>query len=493
MGDILEIRKSNRGGLTKAATAERLGIDRKTVAKYWDGPVDDPVKPRYKQRARKIDPYTEYITNRLKAWPELTAERIYQEIKKKGYTGSCRTVRRHVASIRPPKEREYKPIETLPGEQAQVDWGHLGRIQVNGASLRLYVFVFCLSWSRVRYVEFITSLNMSNFAACLHRAFEYTGGVPGQIIFDNAKTVVSERVGGVVRYNENLLRLATIYGFEPKACWIRDPQTKGKVESNVRYVKSGFYYGRDHNGLEDLNRQGRWWLDNIANAKVHGTTGEVPFTRLPEERKYLKPLDIDRSQYIIEERMATKTQLISIDGNRYSVPPAFARRKVRYRRYENIIEILDGDKVIDHIDLVTGRGQQIVLDRHYPDHNREKTKASHPLQAKFEALAPSAKKYLQELSQTRVGHLREQMERITALSVTYSQEEMEAAMKRSLEFGAYGYGRLKRILERQRVAPQSLPQKRKDEPVTASVMLPAAVGSIQVQKRDLSYYGRCSG
>jgi transposase len=488
VGDIVEIRKCRRGGLSKAATARQLGIDRKTVAKYWDGPSDEPEKPRYNRRSHKIDPYQEYITKRLEMWPELSAERIYQEIAGLGFTGSRRTVRRYVAKIRPPKQREHKPIETLPGEQAQVDWGHLGRIQVNSASLPLYAFVLCLSWSRVRYVEFITSLNMATFAACLHRAFEYVGGVPRQILFDNAKIVVSERVGGVVRYNEQLLRMAALYGFEPRACWIRDPESKGKVESNVKYVKHGFYYGREYTSLQDLNRQARNWLDTIANTKIHGTTGKAPFKRLSEEKRYLKPLDVGQSLYIIEERMATKTGLISIEGNRYSVPAAFARRKVRYRRYEDRIEILDGDKVIDFVDLVAGRGQQIILDRHYPQHNQEKTVASHPLQAKFEGLAPSAKKYLQGLSQARVGHLREQMEQIIALTTLYSKEELEAAMKRSLDFNAYGYGRLKKILERQKAAPGSLPQKREATPSASPEML-AAVGSYRVQKRDLSYYG----
>src|SRR5690606_1386048 len=218
-------------GLFKSDVAERLGIDRKTVAKYWDGPRDDPEKPRYKRRRRKIDPYMDYITTRLEKWPKLSAERLYQEIVAEGYDGSRRSVRRAVAAIRPRPIREYKPFETLPGEQAQVDWGHMDRSQLDGAELPVYCFVFTLSWSRMRYVEFVTSLNMATFLASMHRAFEYIGGVPAEVVFDNAKTVVAERVGGVVRYNENLLRLAATYGFEPKACWAYDPESKGKVES----------------------------------------------------------------------------------------------------------------------------------------------------------------------------------------------------------------------------------------------------------------------
>lgn len=490
VGTIVHIRTLRDEGLYKSEVAERLGIDRKTVAKYWDGPSDDPEKPRYKRRARKIDPYMDYITRRLAKWPRLSAERLYQEIVAQGYTGSRRSVRRAVAEIRPKQSRQYKPFETLPGEQAQVDWGHMGRIRAGGVEVPLYCFVFTLSWSRVRYVEFVTSLNMATFLASMHRALAYIGGVPAEVIFDNAKTVVAERVGGVVRYNENLLRMAATYGFAPKACCSYDPESKGKVESAVKYVKNGFYYGRSFRDLEDLNAQALRWCDEIANRKVHGTTGEVPFDRLQQERVYLKPLTVTEPLYIIEERRASKTQLISIEGNRYSVPPVFAKKRVRYRRYEDCIELLDGERVVDRIELLKGRRQERIEDRHYPAHIRKAQRTPHPLQARFEALAPSAKEYLKGLSQSRTGHLREQMERIVQLADRYSADALERAMQRSLGFGVFGYGRLKRILERQEKAPETLRTSPRVRKHASSALAGTAVG---VQQRDLSYYGYYGG
>ena len=485
VGTVVKIREYRDKGLTKKATARRLGLDRKTVAKYWEGQADDPENPRYKRRFRLTDPYEEYITDRLDEWPELTAERIYREIKKKGYTGSQRTVRRCVMGLRKRTYREYKPIETLPGEQAQVDWGHCGKIDVDGRKLSLYAFAFTLSWSRMRYVEFVTSLDMATFFGCMHRALEYVGGVPREIVFDNAKTVVSERVGGVVRYNEHLLRLAVSYGFSPKACWIDDPESKGKVESSIKYVKRDFYYACSYTGLGDLNIQARQWCDEVANSKIHSTTGEVPFERLAEEQHYLQPLAIREPLFVIEVRKATKTQLISVDGNKYSVPVQFARKQVKYRRFDARIELLDGDKVIDTIELVAGKGKSIVQDCHYPAHSRPK-RTSHPLQAKFEALSPSAKVYLEGLSQSRIGHLREQMEQIVDLANMYSESELEAAMERGIAFRAFGYGQLKRTLEKQRKNPLSLPGvpgEASDMPIQYACMQ-----SIGVEQRDLSYY-----
>ncbi len=173
----------------------------------------------------------------MEKYPELTAERLCRKIKKKGYKGSARTVRRFVAAKRPPKEkREYKPYETLEGEQAQVDWGYLGYIPHGDKKVKAYAFAFTLSWSRVRYAEIVTDLGLATFFASLHRAFDYIGGIPQTLLFDNAKTIVSERVGSTIQFNRNLLKVALTYGFMPRACWVEDPECKGKVENCVKSI-----------------------------------------------------------------------------------------------------------------------------------------------------------------------------------------------------------------------------------------------------------------
>jgi transposase len=483
--EIVNIQKCREAGLSKTATAQRLALDRGTVAKYWD--VVDALKeaPTY-QRTSKIEPYKEYITERLEKWPELSAERIFQEIKKQGYKGSARTVRRYLSKLRPKSHREYKPYETLPAEQAQVDWGHFGTIVENGRRVKLYAFVFCLSWSRQRYAEFITSLNMAVFNACLHRAFQYVGGVPQTILFDNAKTVVAERVGTVVRFNPTLLELALRYGFTPNACWINDPESKGKVESNVKYLKNGFYYGREFKDLADLNHQLQTWLKEVANAKVHGTTGKIPQERLIEERNYLKPLPaIEAPLPVYETRKAGKTALISVDNNKYSVPAKLARKTVHFRRYEDRIEILDDEQVVAVHTLVKGKNQVVINDDHYPEHQKMKQRPKHPLQAEFEALAPVAEEYLQHLSQRREGHLREQMQKIISLKEEYSASEINAAMERALKFGAIGYAKLKSILQKQSQNPNILPTVGSNR---ANYKLDNLPYQVEVERRDTSYY-----
>ena len=482
---IVDIMRLKEEGLSKRAVAKRLGISRTTVSKYWDGTIKELIEPRYSRRPQLIDSFCDYITSRLENYPELSAHQLNKEILKQGYTGSERTVRRYVETVRPRKYREYKPFETLPGEQAQVDWGHFGTITIEGSRYKLYAFVFTLCWSRVSYVEFIIRGDMATFLSCMHRAFKYIGGVPLSVLFDNAKVVVVERVGSVVRFNENLLHLALSYGFTPQACWTNDPESKGKVESQVKYVRRSFFYGREFKGLNDLNNQVLAWCNEEANQRIHGTTKEVPWKRLMEERGYLKPsLALNNMPFVIEKRKATRTNLISVEGNQYSIPSRFARQNVRFRRFEKHLELLDGQQVVDAIELKPGRGKRFIKDEHYPEHQRASARKtpSNPLQAKFESLAPEAKAYLQGLSSSRVGTLRDQMQKIAALKEDYSSLAIGQAMQRSLEYKAFGYGVLKRILKRQESAPESLPEEN-----ISSKRLPTNL-NVHVEQRDLAYY-----
>ncbi len=478
--DIMQLKKQ---GLSKRAVAKRLKISRDTVRKYWD--CEHLGKDSYGPRAKLIDPHRDYIKERLDRYPELSATQLFDEIEASGFKGSGRTVRRYVAAMRPHDYREYKPFETLPGEQAQVDWGHFGTIVVEGATYKLYAFVFTLCWSRVGYVEFIIRGDSATFLSCLRRALMYIGGVPCEIVYDNAKVVVSERVGNIVRFNENLLHFALACGFTPKACWTYDAESKGKVESGVKYVRRNFFYGREFSSLEDLNRQALDWCNNKANTRVHGTTGQIPWQQLEDERRYLRPLAMSAQPFILESRKVTRTSLISLEGNQYSVPSRWARKQVQFRRYEGHLELLDGQNVVDVIPIVHGRGKRIIRDEHYPAHERasQRTTATNPLQAKFEGLAPEAKAYLQGLSQSRVGGLREQMEKIVALTGAQPAALVSRAMQRAIEYRSFGYGTLKNIIKRLETAPDSLPDLGDVETAPLSAEL-----NVDVEKRDLSYY-----
>lgn len=468
-------------GLNKTAVARRLKLHRQTVTKYWDGSVDEMTPPRYKARLTKVDSYREYITSRLEEYPELHAEALFHEIKTMGYDGSARTVRRFVAKIRPQKVREYKPVDALPGEQAQVDWGHVGTHVVNGVRRKLYVFVMTLSWSRAMYFEFVTSLNMATFAGSLHRALAFFKGVPKEVVFDNAKTVVADRVGDAVQFNSDLLHLALHYGFTPRACWIHDPESKGKVESNVKYVKKSFFYGRKFDGVNELNAQAQQWIEAVAHRRVHGTTFKHPGEELEKERPYMSPFVAGSGPSgIVEQRSVSKDGLISVERNFYSVPSHLARRRINIRRFENRFEVLDDGRVVAEHKLLPGKGGRRIVEEHYPHASRQRR--SRGLQMQFETLCPEAAEYLQGLSRSTTRPLREQVHAILALREDYTTAAFSAAMRRALEFGQFGYRSLKRILELQEKAPNSLPQ------ISVPPMLHAGTPGAGTLQRDPSYY-----
>jgi len=486
--EIVDVKHLAAAGLNASQIARRLGIHRTTVTKY----LHLPQVPKQVQRqavAHNIDQFTDYILQRLTQYRELTAERLFREIKTQGYTGSRRSVRRYVARIRPQQLRTYRPVQTLPGEQAQVDWGYFGTIVVDGQTVKVYGFVLVLSHSRVRYVEFTTSQDTATFLACHSRALAYLGGVPHEILYDNAKTVVLERVGTVIRFHSDLLRFASAHGFKPRACWMEDPESKGKVENAVHYVRQDFVYGTEFPSLDAFNRQARVWMDEVANAKCSEATGLIPTEALKAELRFLLPLPAASVEVAMDQSARiTKTSLLHWGGNEYSVPHTLARRKVALHVYENRIDVLWEGKAVVTLPRLRGKGQRLLQEEHYEDRKRGPGAQGDSLQRRFEAIGPAAPLYLVGLAEARQGHLREQVEGILALCQEYGQPTVHTAIERAASFGAYSYGIVKRILEKQQRNPEALP----DHP-TEGLPVTGGIPEIAVQQRDPSYYAAVAG
>jgi hypothetical protein len=258
-------------------------------------------------------------------------------------------------------------FETEPGHQAQVDWGHFGYLQVEGKWQRLYAFVMTLGWSRTMYVEFTTSLDTGWFLRGHQHAFEYFGGVPREVLHDNLKSAVLSRDGeGNIHWNPRYLDFALAYGFRPRACHPYRAQTKGKVESGVRYVRVNFWPGIAFSAVPDLNQQALNWLNTIANPRVHATTGEVPFNRLPHEGLQALP-GVRYDTSIVAMRRVSKDCLVSYNGNYYSVPAAYAWHTLMVKETESgEVLIVNGlGELVAHHRLLAGRRQRSIDPLHY--------------------------------------------------------------------------------------------------------------------------------
>ena len=181
-------------------------------------------------RGRKpphCDAYREFIDQQLAQYPNLRATRLYDMIRARGYAGSVRTLRQLVARIRPtPRAEVFLRLQMLPGEQAQIDWAHVGTLAVPGGERPLWVFLIVLAYSRALWAELVFELTADSLCRSLVRASTYFGGASRQWLFDNPKSVVLERHGDAARFHPDLLHLAGHYCVQPRLCAVRKANQK---------------------------------------------------------------------------------------------------------------------------------------------------------------------------------------------------------------------------------------------------------------------------
>ena len=207
----------------------------------------------------KIDRYRAFLRERWEQGVH-NASKLLEEIRDRVYTGGYSQLKLAVTPWREEgRERAFVGFETEPGQQSQMDWGHFG----NWGGRRLYSFALRLCYSRMRYVEFTQRQDVHHLLACLVHAFHYFGGVSECILTDRMKTVLIDEADGELHFNGKFLDFASYYGFVPRVCRPYRPETKGKIESTIRFVKQNFWPGIQLDSLADLNQQARQWLEKV--------------------------------------------------------------------------------------------------------------------------------------------------------------------------------------------------------------------------------------
>ena len=284
-------------GVSKAELSRRFGIARRTIH-YWieTGQLDRDLAagttrraPR-RRRKHKLDPYKGIIEERLREFPKLSAQRLFEEVQSAGYPGGYGRVNDYVRKVRPREPVEpLQRFETPPGRQGQVDFGTFALPWG-----RRHALLVVLGHSRLLWLRFYPRQTMTVLIEGLESAFVRFGGVPQELLFDQMRSVVisdDRTSGGGLVLNAEFLRFAAHWGFMPRSCRPYRARTKGKVERPIRYLRENFFYGRTFVNDADLNEQATRWLDGTANVRRHGTTGERPVDRFErDERGALGPL-----------------------------------------------------------------------------------------------------------------------------------------------------------------------------------------------------------
>jgi transposase len=234
MEEWLMIRDLHARGMNITQISKKTGYDRKTIRTHLNS-TSIPEPPKQPKKESKLDNYKEYINAKLHEGP-YTASRLYREIQEMGFTGKYTIVKDFVRKVRP--EQRVTAVyryEIKPGVQAQVDWSEVGRIEIDGKTKKLYCFNMILGYSRMRYIEFTLSIDVTTFIKCHLNAFHYFGGYTKEILYDNMKQVVIRRAlkSSDSTWHSKFEDFFKYYGFTPRLCRPYRAQTKGKIENTV--------------------------------------------------------------------------------------------------------------------------------------------------------------------------------------------------------------------------------------------------------------------
>ncbi len=331
-------------------------------------------------RPSQVDPYLPFIRETLAKFPTLAASRLHAMVRERGYTGGADHFRHLVACHRPrPAAEAYLRLRTLPGEQAQVDWGHFGHLVVGRAKRPLMAFVMVLSYSRRIFLRFSLNARMDSFLLGHVLAFAAFGGVARVLLYDNLKSAVLERVdharGCAIRFHPDLLAFAAAHRYEPRPVAVARGNEKGRVERSIRYIRDNFFAARTFSDLDDLNAQALAWCEGPASDR-----------RWPEDDRLTvrQAFDLERpglmtlpeNDYAVAERVqvhAGKAPYVRFDLNDYSIPHSHVRRTLTVLAEPERLRVLDGAAVLATHRRSWDRGAQIEQQEHVQalvDHKR---------------------------------------------------------------------------------------------------------------------------
>jgi transposase len=449
---IARIRQLYFGEHWKVGTiASELGLHPSTVK----GCLSDRPRPDQTPRPSPVTPYLGFIEEVLREHPRLRATRIYEMVRLRGYTGSLRQLRRKVAVLRPRTTPAYLRLRSFPAEQAQVDWGHFGKVRVRGGERRLSCFVMTLSYSRALYLEFFFDQSQESFLRGHVGAFEFFDGVARTLLYDNLKSAVQERISStLVHFHPRLLELAAHYHFQPKPCAVGQANQKGRVERAIRYIRESFFAARSFTTLDDFNRQARLWRDEIAHTRpwpddTRRTVAEV----FAEEKPYLVPLpqhpfDTDQVLSVV----ARKTLYVRYDANEYSIPPSAVGHPLTLVASDTLIRILEGTRELARHGRSYDRKQRIEDEEHLLALLQNKRKAQGSvLSARLLGAVAKAEDFLQAAFQ-RGESPGSQMKQLLELLDRYGASPLQTALQEALERDTPRASSVAYLLERRRRA-----------------------------------------
>ena len=330
-----EIHRMRREGHSLSHISEHLAVNRRTVSKYLSMSEKDyeAFLDRQSDRKKILLPYEDFIKESLEKFRDTSAAQMHDWLKERFAdfpVVSPKTVFNFVCWVREKHrlpvvkaERQYQSVEELPyGKQAQVDFGAYNMRTTTGGRVKVFFFTMVLSRSRFKYTWFTDTHFTAVLAIQAHeKAFEYIRGIPDEIVYDQDKVfIVSENHGDII-LTDAFRTYMRGQSFGLHFCRKADPESKGKVENVVKYVKQNFLYNRSFHNIETLNDEAMGWLGRTANALPHAFTRKDPYSEWIIEQSFLRPYQAYAASVLpISPYAVRKDNTISYKGNFYSLP-----------------------------------------------------------------------------------------------------------------------------------------------------------------------------
>jgi len=494
-----KIKELKHIGYKKLSAAKELQIDVKTVRKYWD--MTEEEYQQYlsstKTRSKIMTPYKSDILGMLRKYPNITGSVIYDRLREvnEEFEPSYRSVRLYVSDIREEEGiptvktiRQYTECEELPlGFQAQVDLGQIVMQDAYNKRLKVYIFAMVMSASREKYVYFqLDPFTSQTFIEAHDRAFKYFGGRTTEIVYDQDRVMVVSENSGDIIFTEKFESYKNYAGFSVHLCRGYDPESKGKVESVVKYVKNNFLKYRVFHGISTLNSDGLSWLDRTGNGLIHETTKMIPKVVFEQEKNHLKPVAaLGIKNEIPRVAVVRKTNVVVYKQNRYAMPKGtyFPGRKMK------IAECPDG-KNIDFTDYETKE----LIQRHLISHEKGKyIGTNHPERDRFTDYTEltqkvikgfenqsSGKAFIEAILKDKKRYARDQLGLLVKLQKQFTEQEINNALEYCVKRKLYSAVLLKDTLEYLSI--------NKKDTVFEKVAIPDKYLKITAQKRSINAY-----
>lgn len=429
----------------KSLIAKLTGHDWKTVVKKIKEIEEGKEYQTKKPHPRILDPYREQIMKWLE--DNLSGVRIHEKIQEEGVRIGYSTVKEYIAQIKK-RDNIFIRIHTLPGEEAQVDFGYVGYNLYQDKKRKTWVFNMRLSYSRLDYYEIVYDQKVETFIRCHIHAFFYFHGVPEYVKIDNLKAAILKANFYCPIYQELYKNFAYHYAFRPLPCRVRRPNDKAKVESGIKYIKNNFFSGRKFKDEQDLKRRLSHWLEVICNGRIHGTTRRIP-REVFEKEERAKLISLPQEEFKLSTYGTRKVYHdchIYVDYNYYSVPFTYVGKEVEIELTKNLLKVFYQGKEIALHPRLTGQGNFSTNNNHYPAYKRlSDTEYQEKYQAKMAKLGRYTEQLFFLIVQNHPKDWSRTVQEILSLRKVYPDKVIEAACRRALAFNIYHYSTIKNI------------------------------------------------